>query len=202
MKATTGDASKLSEHARGAGAKSSGHVYVCLLAGLVTLKGTPERKSLEQFFEARGFFADRIETPAALAFKAVKQQTGKQKAKASLEKRGKLLKYDRVSPDLQKLLDKSRIKEWNNYLSFGATKLIKVEEANRLIDELGAEELPTQWIERDKNEFKRIKDADIPPEMKSRLVARQARHILVRTQPRTARHRRQRGRALRTALVV
>ena len=70
------------------------------------------------------------------------------------------------------MLDKSRLKEWNNYLSFGAAKIIKYQEAQRLINELGAEELPTQWIERDKNEFKRINNADIPPEMKSRLVAR------------------------------
>ena len=32
--------------------------------------------------------------------------------------------------------------------------------------------LPTQWIERDKNEFKRIKDENVPPDMKSRFVAR------------------------------
>ena len=32
--------------------------------------------------------------------------------------------------------------------------------------------MPTQWIERDKNEFKRIKDESVPPDMKSRLVAR------------------------------
>ena len=68
--------------------------------------------------------------------------------------------------------DKSRIKEWNNYISLGVAKLIPASEAKRLIAR-GAEVLPTQWIERDKNEFKRILDELIELDMKSRLVARE-----------------------------
>ena len=69
------------------------------------------------------------------------------------------------------MLDASRLKEWNNYLSFGAAKIISAAEARQHVDR-GAEELPTQWIERDKNEFKRVTDEKILPDMKSRLVAR------------------------------
>ena len=58
--------------------------------------------------------------------------------------------YNKLSSDLQKLLDTSRLKEWNNYKKFGAAKIISRQEAERLVG-LGAEELPTQWIERDKN---------------------------------------------------
>ena len=45
------------------------------------------------------------------------------------------------------------------------------EEAEELIG-LGAEELPTQWIERDKNEFLRTENNEVEPDMRSRLVAR------------------------------
>ena len=132
------------------------------------------RTALCEFHEAQAFFAERIETNASLAFLAATQQKQKPKARqrAALEKRGKLLMYNKLSSDLQKLLDTSRLKEWNNYKKFGAAKIISRQEAERLVG-LGAEELPTQWIERDKNEFKRTEETpDIEPEMKSRLVAR------------------------------
>ena len=61
--------------------------------------------------------------------------------------------YRNCDPDIQALLGKSRAKEWNGYVSFG----VAIDYVAR-----GAEELPTQWVERDKNEVKRIKDEAIP----------------------------------------
>ena len=151
--------------------KSSGRTdsYVCLMADAHAEKGTRERSQLESYFSAQAYFADRIRTSSAEAYLVAKGSKARQKT--SLEKRGKLLRYRHCSPELQALLDKARIKEWGNYVSFGAAKLISAARAKELIAK-GAEVLPTQWIERDKNEFKRIKDEDIPPDMKSRLVAR------------------------------
>ena len=137
---------------------------MCLIAGVQLKKGTSERTHLEAYFACQAFFADRIRTPAAEAYLAAKGSKARQKA--SLEKRGKLLTYRHCSPELQALLDKARIKEWGNYVSLGAAKLIPAAEARDLIAK-GAEVLPTQWIERDKNEFKRIRDENIPPDMKS-----------------------------------
>ena len=133
------------------------------------MKGTAEHSRLEAYFSAQAFFADRVRTRSAEAYLVAKGSEARQKA--SLEKRGKLLTYRHCTPEMQALLDKARVKEWSNYVSFGAAKLISAAEAKTLIAK-GAELLPTQWIERDKNEFKRIKDENIEPDMKSRLVAR------------------------------
>ena len=56
-------------------------------------------------------------------------------------------------------------------MSFGAAKSIPASEAQRLID-LGAEELPTQWVEGHKTEFNPSKGEEVEPDIKSRLVAR------------------------------
>ena len=115
-------------------------------------------------------FCDRIQTAAADAYVA-SQGMPKACQRAALEKRGKLSMYNRLGEDLQRLLDESRLREWSNYLDFGAAKIISDSEAERLVG-LGAEELPAQWVERDKNEFKSLKGEHIDPDMKSQLVAR------------------------------
>ena len=151
--------------------KSSGRTetYTCLMADMKAEHGSVERSQLDCYLSAQAFFADRVRTRSADAYLVAKGSKARQKA--SLEKRGKLLKYHHCTPEMQALLDAARVKEWANYVSFGAAKLIPAAEAKDLIAR-GAEVLPTQWIERDKNEFKRIKDENIPPDMKSRLVAR------------------------------
>ena len=181
--ATASDVSKSTEHGQAGGVSmlsehvgdnaSVSHVekhYVCLMAKLQSDRGWDGRSHLTAYRAAQSFFADRICTPAASAY-LVSQGRSKARQKASLEKRGKLLTYRRCDADTQSLLDKSRLKEWNNYLSFGAAKVISAQQAREYVEK-GAEELPTQWIERDKNEFKRLKDVTIEPDMKSRLVAR------------------------------
>ena len=54
--------------------------------------------------------------------------------KQNPEKKGKLLLYECVSVSSQKLLDESRLKEWDNYLQFGAVKVISRAEAEKLVD--------------------------------------------------------------------
>jgi hypothetical protein len=108
-------------HSDGDGPKSSGHAnfsqqqrrrrqrardkqYACLLANLTVERGSELSKDLLDYHRAQDFFSDRISTEGALAYSAhqLKHST-KAKMKASLEKRGKLLKYNKVSPELQRL---------------------------------------------------------------------------------------------------
>ena len=159
----------------GAAPKSSGHTeagadFVSTTANMHVADDDDVKYRLTEFHAAQAFFSERIPTPIAEAY-AASQGKPKARQRAALEKRGKLLTYGRLSEDLQRLLDKSRLKEWNNYLSFGAARIISKAEAKQLVAR-GAEELPTQWIERDNNEFKRLKDEHVEPDMKSRLVAR------------------------------
>ena len=96
-------------------------------------KGWSGRSHLTVYKAAQSFFADRICTPAAEAF-LVLQGKSKGRQKANLETRWKLL----------------------TYLLFGAAKVISAQQAREYVEK-GAEEPPTHWIERDKNEFKRSK---------------------------------------------
>ena len=112
------------------------------------------------------FFAERLERPAATQFTAAKA-----KQKNNLEKRGKLSKYDNVDQQMKKLPDASRLHEWQNYLKLDAVKVIDRSTAEEMISH-GAEVLPTQWIEVDKDEALRASGKTMEPKMKSRLVAR------------------------------
>ena len=146
---------------------------------------TAEEKYAGKFDEYKAFFAERVPRPEAVKYQRVRQK------KENLQKRGKLLTYARLDRAMQSLVDQSRLSEWNNYLKFGATKVIPKSEAEELINKTGCEELPTQWIDVDKNEFKRQESKKerqmragedkspttvvteiIEPKMKSRLVAR------------------------------
>ena len=126
--------------------------------------------ALDEFEEYQTFFAERVQRKESKAFLASK---GKMHKKKNLEKRGKLLIYQKLDHAHQKLLDESRLKEWNNYLKLGAVKVISKEEAEQIVYSGDSEELPTQWIETDKNEFLRSESGkEVEPKMKSRLVAR------------------------------
>ncbi len=76
-----------------------------------------------------------------------------------------------VDQQMKKLLDASRLHEWQNYLKFDAVKVIDKSAAEEMISR-GAEVLPTQWIEVDKNDALRASGKTMEPEMKSRIVAR------------------------------
>ena len=112
------------------------------------------------------FFAERLERPAATQF-----TTAKANQKKSLEKRGKLWMYDKVDQQAKKLLDASRLHEWLSYLRLAAVRVIDRSTAEEMISH-GAEVLPTQWIEVDKNEALRASGKAMEPTMKSILVAR------------------------------
>ena len=133
-----------------------------------------EDPELQQCFEGfdqwRAFMAKRIESDALDAYVSVVNQAKGIKKKKSLEKRGKLINYNKVDTAIQKLMMEARLKEWNNYKSFKAVRVISEKEARDLVD-LGAEELPTQWIETDKNETLRFTDPSLPYKAKARLVA-------------------------------
>ena len=107
------------------------------------------------------FFAERLERPAATQFTAAKA-----KQKNNLEKRGKLSKYDNVDQQMKKLPDASRLHEWQNYLKLDAVKVIDRSTAEEMISH-GAEVLPTQWIDVDKNEALRAPGKTMEPKMKS-----------------------------------
>ena len=56
-----------------------------------------------------------------------------------------------VDQQMKKLLDASRLHEWQNYLTFDAVKVIDRSKAEEMISHR-AEVVPTQWIEVGKNE--------------------------------------------------
>ena len=70
--------------------------------------------------------------------------------KRSLEKRGKLLVYNKMDDETQQLTKEAMLKEWEGYKKFGAT-WISEEEAQQYVEQ-GSEELPSQFIITDKNE--------------------------------------------------
>ena len=146
--------------------KSRRHDYV---ADMAIEADDPQIKKLaNKYVEYQTFFAEQLDMYAAQEHRYKSAAAKKQ----SLEKRGKLLVYNRLSEAHQRLLQESRLKEWQNYMKFGAVKVISRQEMERLIG-LGAEVLPTQWIETDKNEpLRTAGDINIEPRMKSRLVAR------------------------------
>ena len=79
--------------------------------------------------------------------------------------------YDRVDQQMKKLLDASRLHEWQNFLKLDAARVTDKSKAMEIISH-GAEVLPAQWIEVDKNEALRASGKTMEPKMKSRLVAR------------------------------
>ena len=64
--------------------------------------------------------------------------------KKSLEKRGKLIDYNKVDMAMQNLMKEARLKEWDNYLKFGAAKVISREEAEKLVGGEGQDAQPRE----------------------------------------------------------
>jgi len=122
------------------------------------------RGAITEYDEYVAFYSERVPSGA-------KEISTKMQKKQALEKQGKLLKYGKQPIDVQKLLNESRLTEWNRYKKFEAVTVISEKEATQLI-EAGAECLPMQWIELDKNEARRTEGSTLPPNMRSRMVAR------------------------------
>ena len=141
--------------------------------------GTPkERKTIPTAMAARADLREAInEYDEFVAFMSERIPTGarpvqpKYLRNKQLEKRGKLLKYDKVDDPTKLLLNESRLVEWNRYKKYNAVTVISRQTGLQMIKD-GAEGLPTQWIEVDRNEKERTEDNPLPPEMRSRLLAR------------------------------
>ena len=124
------------------------------------------RRLLDAFEEYQVFFVDRVQLPGARRYACKRQKM------EHLRKRGKLLQYDKVTLEMQKLLDDSRLSEWSNHLEFEAVTVISSEDAVLMLMSTDVEESLTRWLEVVKNEFERTEQADIPPRMKSRFLVR------------------------------
>ena len=81
----------------------------------------------------------------------------------------KNLSYNACPPDIQAQLRKCRAKEWQKWKEFNAGVILSKAELQELLDD-GVKVNPMQWVETDKNGFKRRHDKSIPPDLKSRLV--------------------------------
>ena len=97
--------------------------------------------------------SDRIRTRDAVAYNAWRHPGIKKKM--NLEKKGKLIVYRKADNETQRLLDEARVKEWGNWKTLGGSRLVSAKQAAELIAR-GSEELPSQWIELDKNEALRV----------------------------------------------
>ena len=76
---------------------------------------------LDAFEEYHSFFAARVQRLEA------RRHAGKRQKKEHLQKRGKLLKYDKVTPELQSLLHGSKC------LKFKAVRVISSENAEHML---------------------------------------------------------------------
>ena len=85
--------------------------------------------------------------------------------------RAKTLKYEKLDIAARAGLDDSRKNEWANYKRFEAVRVISRTEGESLIAQ-GAEVIPMQWIETDKNEhLRRPGGPPVPPRYRSRMVS-------------------------------
>ena len=79
------------------------------------------------FDELRAFYADeRLERENVTRWS--NNRVGG-RGKKNLERRGKVIRYDKASAAVQRGLDASRAKEWNKWKQFKAADVITVEEA-------------------------------------------------------------------------
>ena len=81
----------------------------------------------------------------------------------------KNLNFASCPPDVQVKLRQCRAKEWQKWKEFNAGVILSKTELQELLD-AGVKVNPMQWVETDKNGFKRRNDKSIPADLKSRLV--------------------------------
>ncbi len=72
-------------------------------------------------------------------------------------------------PDVQVKLRQCRAKEWQKWEEFNAGVILSKTELQELLD-AGVKVNPMQWVETDRNGFKRRNDKSIPADLRSRLV--------------------------------
>ena len=119
----------------------------------------------------RVFFAERLDGQSVKQWQK-RKINDKMKVKKAKEKRGKLLNFKKASAEVQAGLLEARAVEWKKWVDFNAGIIVMGEQLDDLLRE-GHQEIPTQWIEVDKNEAKRKPGEEpLPPIYKSRLVGR------------------------------
>ena len=110
--------------------------------------------------DLKAFVANRIETKFGNEW-LKKKSINKRKAQSrkSREKKGKQLNFNKETPEMQEAIRQGRIKEWNNYKTFEAARIIPAEEAHELMKQ-GYIPIDMQWIDVDKNAHKAAKITD------------------------------------------
>ena len=89
-----------------------------------------------------------------------------------MEKRGKLVRIEKVDPKFADWMRQARKKEWGKFVRFKAVRVISRDKAQALIAQ-GVECIPMQWIDTDKNEHMRKPGEPYVFSLhKARLVAR------------------------------
>ena len=82
----------------------------------------------------RCFMATRVPTEDSVNF-LNRRRKGKAMSKKRKEEAGKLFRFNKESPEVQRGLLASRKKEWEKYKSFNAAEPISNKEAQELIDQ-------------------------------------------------------------------
>ncbi len=125
----------------------------------------------QQFERYTAFITTRVESGDGRAWQRSKGR--KYASRKTREARGKQVLYHKQDTATQHSLDQSRAKEWANWKRFQASCRIGKAEGDEILNRLGLKAVPTQWIETDRSEPKRVPGGpEIPPEHKSRLVGR------------------------------
>ena len=120
------------------------------------------------------FLEERLRVP--MAYNAC-AKAGFGSKNASKERRGKTLKYSKESKEIREGLDILRHTELLKWMQFIAGKPCKGKELQKLLDE-GHIPIPTQWIEVDRNAFKKRDGGPVVPlDLKSRLVGTYHNHM-------------------------
>ena len=81
----------------------------------------------------------------------------------------KNLKYSNCSPEIQRGLNQTRAAEWRKLMKFRAGVVLTPEQVEELIAD-GANVCPMQWVETDKNAYRRREHKIVKLDLKSRLV--------------------------------
>ena len=84
----------------------------------------------------RCFMASRVDTPDSQEYlKKRRARKGKPMSKKRKEEAGKLFRFKRESPEVQKGLLQSRREEWKKWQHFNSTQVVSRQEADKLIQQ-------------------------------------------------------------------
>ena len=84
-------------------------------------------------------------------------------SRKSREKKGKQLNFNKETPEMPESILQGRRKEWDNYKTLDAARVVSAEIASSLMEQ-GASPIDMQWIDVDKNAHKAKKKQKIKTE--------------------------------------